>query len=165
MEAAFSTPSQSAATGRDLAPGTVSPAAARAVLAVAILAALAGGALATGPDAVARAVAASGPDLTRLLRAMAALKAVMAAGAVAAMVWRLGAAVTLPWLAGYAAAAAAMAAGPVVIWGMAHVGVGATLLHGGLLASVLLLWRDPAVGARLSAIVAARRAALAMGRR
>jgi hypothetical protein len=91
---------------------------------------------------------------------MAVLKAFMAAGLVAAVAWRLGAAVALPWLAAYAAAAAAMAAGPVLIWDMAHVGLGAVLLHGGLLAAVLLLWRDPVVGARLSAIVAARRAAL-----
>jgi hypothetical protein len=53
-----------------------------------------------------------------------------------------------------------MAAGPVLIWDMAHVGIGAALLHGGLLAMVLLLWRDAAVGARLSAIIATRRAAL-----
>jgi hypothetical protein len=164
MATAFSTPSQPAQTGIPVA-GDMSPAMARTVLAVAILAALAVGALATGPDAVTRAVAASGPDLTRLLRAMAALKAIMAAGAVAAMVWRLGSAVALPWLTGYAAAAAAMAAGPELIWGMAHVGIGAALLHGGLLASVLLLWRDPAVGARLSAVVAARRAALRLGGR
>jgi hypothetical protein len=165
MATAFPTPSQPARAAVTLVPGRLSPAKARTVLAVAIVAALAAGALATGPDAVSRAVAAAGPDLTRLLRAMALLKAVMAAGAVAAMVWRLGSAATLPWLAGYAAAAAAMAAGPAVIWGMAHVGVGAALLHGGLLASVLLLWCDPAVGARLSAIVAARRAALRMGSR
>jgi hypothetical protein len=160
MATAFSTPSQRARSAGSVVPGRMSSATARTVLAVTVLAALAAGGLATGPDTVARAVAASGPDLTRLLRAMAALKAVMAAGAVAAMVWRLGSVVTLPWLAGYAAAAAAMAAGPALIWGMAHVGLGAALLHGGLLAAVLLLWRDPAIGARLSAIVAARRAAL-----
>jgi hypothetical protein len=165
MATAFSTPSQPAQAAGNRVGGGVSPAMARTILAVAILAALTAGALATGPDAVSRAAAAAGPDLTRLLRAMAALKAVMAAGAVAAMVWRLGSAVTLPWLAGYAAAAGAMAAGPALIWGMAYVGIGAALLHGGLLASVLLLWRDPAVGTRLSAIVAARRAALRMGGR
>jgi hypothetical protein len=91
---------------------------------------------------------------------MAVLKAVMAAGAAGAVLWRLGSPVTLPWQAAYATACAAMAAGPGLICGMAHVAIGAALLHGGLLATVLLLWRDPAVGARLSAIVAARRAAL-----
>jgi hypothetical protein len=53
-----------------------------------------------------------------------------------------------------------MAAGPVLIWGMVQVGAGALLLHAGLLASLLLLWRDPVVGARLAALVAKRRAAL-----
>jgi hypothetical protein len=156
MGTAVSTPSQAASRPT----AALSPGAARAVLAAAILAAVASAVLATGPEAAARAVAASGADLTRLLRAMALLKAAMAAGLIAAAVWRLGAAVTLPWLAAYAAACAAMAAGPVLIWDMAHVGIGAALLHGGLLAMVLLLWRDPAVGARLSAIIATRRAAL-----
>jgi hypothetical protein len=132
------------------------PGLARIVLVFAILASVAAAYVASAPDATAQA----DPDLTRLLRAMAALKALMAAGAAAAVLWRLGAAITLPWLAAYAMACGAMAAGPVVIWGMAHVGLGAVLLHGGLLATVLLLWRDPVVSARLSAIVATRRAAL-----
>jgi hypothetical protein len=84
----------------------------------------------------------------------------MAAGATAAVFWRLGAAAAWPWLAAYLAGCAAMAAGPSVIWGMAHVGIGALLLHGGLLATILLLWQDPEVSTRLSAIVASRRAAL-----
>jgi hypothetical protein len=41
---------------------------------------------------------------------------------------------------------------------MAHVAAGAVLLHAGLLATVVLLWRDPAVGQRLASLVAARRA-------
>ncbi len=40
-----------------------------------------------------------------------------------------------------------MAAGPVLIWEMVHVRLGVLLLHSGLLAGGLLLWRDPAVGA------------------
>jgi hypothetical protein len=132
----------------------------RGLLTLVIVAAVAAGLLVTGPGAVARATDAAGADLTRLLRAMAVLKSAMAAGAAAAVLWRLGAAVSWPWLGAYAAGCAAMAAGPGLIWGMAHVGLGAALLHGGLFVTCLLLWRDPAVGARLSAIVAARRAAL-----
>jgi hypothetical protein len=96
-------------------------------------------------------------DLVRLLRFMAAVKAVLALGAAGAVVWRLGVGVTLPWFAAYALAGAAMAAGPGVIWGMAHVGLGAVLLHGGLAGTVLLLWRDQAAAGRLAAILAARR--------
>jgi hypothetical protein len=117
-------------------------------------------ALTTPAEEAARAAQAAGPELTRLLRAMAGLKLMFAAGLLAAAYWRLAVSAS-PWrLASYAAAGAAMAAGPVLIWEMAHIRLGALLLHGGLLAGGLLLWRDPAVGARLSTIVARRRAIL-----
>jgi len=133
---------------------------ARLSLLAVIAAALAFGFLLTGHDQSARAVARAGADLTRLLRAMAAIKAVVACGMAAAVFWRLGTAVTLPWLIAYAGACAAMAAGPVLIWLMAYVGTGTLLLHGGLLAALLLLWRDPSVAAQLSAMIALRRANL-----
>jgi hypothetical protein len=104
------------------------------------------------------AAALADPDLTRLLRAMAGLKALAAAGAIAAAWWRLGAPVTWLRFAAYALASAAMAVGPGLIWQMAHVVIGALLLHGGLLAAIVLLWRDPAMGARLAELLAARRA-------
>jgi hypothetical protein len=131
----------------------------RAVLAAAIAAGVALAMLATpapAPEA-ARAAQAAGPELTRLLRAMAGLKLLFAAGLLAATYWRL-AVPAAPWrLAGYAAAGAAMVAGPVLIWDMAHIRLGALLLHGGLIANLLLLWQDPAVGARLAAIITKRR--------
>jgi hypothetical protein len=92
---------------------------------------------------------------------MAVLKAAMAAGLVAAVVWRLGSAAGPVWFGLYALACAAMAAGPALIWNMDAVGPGALLLHGGLVAAVVLLWRDKAVSALLSAMIAARRLALA----
>lgn len=146
--------------GSATASKAISPAWGRSTLVLVILAAVAAGLLATGADTASQAVAQAGDDLTRLLRAMAVLKAAMAVGAAAAVLWRLGAAVTPAGLAAYAAACGAMAAGPGVIWDMAHVGLGAALLHGGLLATGLLLWRDPALATRLSAVVGARRAAL-----
>jgi hypothetical protein len=100
------------------------------------------------------------PALARLLRAMAAIKLLLAACAGAAVLWRLAAPVRPAWLAAYAAAAGAMAAGPALIWSLAHIGLGALLLHGGLLASILLLWRDPATGLRLERAIAARKARL-----
>jgi hypothetical protein len=140
------------------AAGGVAPA--RIGLVLVVVAGIAAGLLATGDAGRAHAVAAAGPELTRLLRAMAAIKSVLSAAAVAAVLWRLGAAVRLPWFAGYAAAAAAMAAGPGLIWDMAHVGAGALVLHGGLLMTIVLLWRDPVMAARLSEAVAARRRAM-----
>jgi hypothetical protein len=50
-------------------------------------------------------------------------------------------------------------AGPGLVWGLAHIVLGSLLLHGGLIAMALLIWRDPAAIARLSEIIARRRAA------
>lgn len=140
----------------------VSPGLARALVVAVLSVAIATGVL-VGNDAGVRA--AADPDLARLLRAMAAMKAVLAAGAVAAIIWRLRDSVGWPRLLAYALACAAMAAGPGLIWTLSYVGVGAVLLHAGLFGAVLLLWRDPAVSARLAAMVSARRSALAVRRR
>jgi hypothetical protein len=133
---------------------------ARAVFCSLILAAALAGALVTAPDQTRHAVAYMGADWAHLLRAMAALKVLMAATTTAAVLWRLGSAIRPRWLAAYTIAAAAMAAGPGLIWGLAHIPLGALLLHAGLVATLLLLWRDKEVGARLAALVAAKRAAL-----
>ena len=136
-----------------------SPAAARGAVLLVALAAAAAGFLATDPQTVARAVAFD-PGLAWVLRAMAVLKMTMAAAATAGVVWRLGGAASPGWLAGYAVALAAMWAGPGLIWDMAHLRLGALLLHGGLAGALVLLWRDPMVGARLEAIIEARRRVL-----
>jgi hypothetical protein len=138
----------------------LSPAMARALLVLVTAAGVAAGLLATGTEASAAAIALAGADLVHLLRAMALLKLAMAAGMAAAVLWRLGSSVTLSWWAAYALACASMAIGPGLIWQMAYVRTGALLLHAGLLAGLILLWRDPAVRARLVTMVAARRAAL-----
>jgi hypothetical protein len=91
------------------------------------------------------------------MRFMAALKALLAVGAAGAVVWRLGAPARAGRFAAYAVAGAAMAAGPGLIWGMSHVVAGSILLHGGLLATVVLLWRDPGTAAWLEGLIAARR--------
>jgi hypothetical protein len=118
-----------------------------------VIAAFIAGFLVTGAEATNLAIGRDGADLTRVLRFMAAIK-----GAIAiAVLWRLGAAISLPWFAAYAVTCAAMAAGPGLIWGMSHVALGAVVLHAGLFATMILLWRDPAVGARLADRVAARR--------
>ena len=102
--------------------------------------------------------AAADPDLTRLLRAMAALKLLFAAAAAAAMIWRLRSPIGPPRLTLYALAAGAMAAGPGLIWTMTHVALGAAMLHLGLLAALLLLYRDPETRLRLAAAIARRQA-------
>jgi hypothetical protein len=123
-----------------------------------IAAAVAAGFFTAAPQDAA--LAAADPDLTRLLRAMTGLKLLMAGAASAAVLWRLGSPVSPLWLAAYAVAGGAMFAGPGLIWNMAHLGLGALLLHAGLLATIVLVWRDPIVGKRLEVAIAARRAAL-----
>ena len=130
------------------------------ILAVTAFAAAAGLLLANGAD-VARATAQAGEGLTRLLRGMAALKAMIAAGATTAVLWRLAAPVTPARLAAYAVACAAMAAGPGLIWNIVNLGLGALLLHAGLIGAVVLLWRDPETARRLSSAIALRRRAVA----
>lgn len=149
-----------ASAGAGARPAGVAPWAARSLLALAVVAGLAFGLLATGTAAASHAEAAAGADFTRLLRGMALIKMALCAAAVAGVGWRLGAAVLLPWLAAYVGLAFAMAAGPGLIWDMVHVRLGALLLHGGLFASLVLLWRDPVAAARLEAMVATRRAAI-----
>jgi hypothetical protein len=114
------------------------------------------GVLATSASASALACAEAGADLTRLLQAMAMLKSVMALGVVAALLWRLGESVTLPTLTLYALAAGAMVAGPGLVWRMVYVRTGAALLHGGLLVTAVLLWRDPVVAGRLTRLLSKR---------
>lgn len=134
----------------------ITPVVARLILMAAIAVGASTGVVATAQVATAHAVAAAGPDLTRLLRGMALIKMLIAGLVGAAVLWRLADPVGAFRLAGYAASCAAMAAGPGLIWDMCHVAAGAILLHGGLFAAILLLWRDPATGALLANAVTAR---------
>lgn len=142
-------------------PSARAPGLRRGLLALALLAGAGWAAHAGSSAETADAVARAGSELTRLLRCMAVLKAGMAAAALAAVWWRLALPAGAGWTVAYLAAGAAASAGPVLIWGMAHLGLGALLLHAGLFAMLVLLWRDPAVAAELGAMVAERRRALA----
>ena len=133
----------------------------RAGMLALVIAAVIAGFLITGTKATNLAVARDGADLTRVLRFMAVIKAVIVVAGLAAVLWRLGSAVPAPRLAAYAAACVSMAMGPGLIWGMSHVALGALLLHGGLIATIILLWRDPTVGARLAVVIAAKRQRIA----
>lgn len=152
-----------AAGARPRAAGwaTVGARSRRGLLLAALFAGAGIAAWATGRPEAAEAAARAGDELTRLLRCMALLKAAMAAAALGAVWWRLALPAGALRLAAYLAAGAAAAAGPVLIWGMVHLGLGSLLLHGGLFASLVLLWRDPDVAARLGALVAERRRAIA----
>lgn len=124
-------------------------AAARGVILIASLAGLAA-AILWGDHA------AIDPDLARLLRAMALIKAGMAVVLLLVLWWRLAAPVTPIRLIFYQLASMMMAAGPRLIWDFAHIGLGAALLHGGLFALLVMLWRDPATLAELTRLIRRR---------
>jgi hypothetical protein len=134
-----------------------------ALLLAVIALAFAGGLLATDGAATAQAIVSAGPDWANLLRAMAALKLLFAGAATAAVLWRLSTPISLTRWGAYTLAAAAAWAGPGLIWGLSHIVLGAFLLHVGLIGMAVLLWRDPGIGARLSEIIARRRAATRRG--
>jgi hypothetical protein len=126
-----------------------------------VTAALIAGFMATGAQATTIGILHDGADLTRVMRFLAAIKGAMAIAGAAAVLWRLAAAISPLWFAAYALSGAAMTAGPGLIWGMSHIVLGALLLHLGLFATIILLWRDPVVGARLATIIAAKRQQIA----
>lgn len=84
------------------------------------------------------------PELATLLRFMAVVKGAMALGAAALVAWRLGWPVRPAAGVGYVAGVSSMAAGAGLIWQLGHVGTGALLVHGSLLALVGLAWLDRA---------------------
>ncbi len=130
----------------------------RSALAVAVALAVAAAFVAGHDAASARAVVIAGPELTRLLRFMAVLKGVCAAGAVALVWWRSGYPATLRVTMSYVAACLLMAAGPGLIWSMAHVALGAVLFHAGLALLLLVCWTDRASTEDLLAGLGAPRA-------
>jgi hypothetical protein len=128
----------------------------RAVFLMFAAAGFGAGFLITGQAAAANAASLAGEDLTRLLRGMAAIKAAIILPAIATIVWRLGTPATSALFAAYTASAAAMTLSIGLIWHMAHVGPGALLMHAGLIGTLVLLFRDKAVGERLASALKAR---------
>ena len=146
--------------GRVVSPSTaaIGSGVARATLIVALVA----GAV-TGLAVGAATAGSSEAELVHLLRAMAMLKVLFVAAAAGAIWWRLTAPISAVRLGGYVVAAASMAAGPGLIWFLSHIGAASILLHGGVAASVVLLWFDPAAGPLLEGAIARRRARLRTG--
>ena len=134
------------------------PRRARAALAVAVGLAIIIAHLLGQGDASARAVAAD-PELAQLLRGMAILKAGLTVGAVSLVAWRLGYPAGLRLTAGLIAAAALMAAGPVLIWHVAPIGAAALLFHVGTALLLILCLFDRSGAQRLRASAAGRRTA------
>ncbi|ABD05202.1 conserved hypothetical protein [Rhodopseudomonas palustris HaA2] len=130
-------PASAAATHR-MHGATSRRAVALIVAAAAIIAAL----VATLSDATSLTAQQADPELVMLLRFMAGVKALLALAALGAAVWRLGYPTSPTLTLGYTLAPALMCAAPVVIWQIAHVGVGAALFHAGFVLLLLALYAD-----------------------
>lgn len=109
-----------------------------------------------GGEAAVRAAAAD-PELTRLLRGMAVLKALLSLAAISLVAWRVAypSGPRLP--AGLIASTGLMAAGSVLIWQVAPIVAGAVLFHTGLILLLVLCWADDSGARNLGAAVARRR--------
>ncbi|MEM6538245.1 MAG: hypothetical protein AAF668_11015 [Pseudomonadota bacterium] len=104
----------------------------------------------SGAGPRAAELAAADPDLARLLKAMTAIKAVMALAVTGAVLLRAGAETTLKWGALYTACVASMWAGVGVMWHMQFMGFAAVAMHVGLFGAIVLFFRDPTVDRALA---------------
>ncbi len=110
---------------------------------------LLGAALCAGTLAGALAATGTSPppgrdanELAVLLRFMASIKACLALGLAWASWWRLGLPVSARIGAAYIISGCLMPAGAGLIWGLAHVGLGAACFHTGLLLFITTAWLD-----------------------
>lgn len=131
-----------------VATGVFTPLFARVAVLACCLAGIISGVWSVSPMIIASAVEAGGPDLTRLLRGMAAIKALLCVGLLAGVAWRLDAPISVLGLAAYGTSAFAMGAGLALTWSIVSLGLGGLLLHAGLFGGLVLLARDKAVGTR-----------------
>lgn len=139
------------------APSAAGTAQVRLVFLAASVLALTAGFVLMETEASARAVTDAGPDLVRLVRSMALIKLAVVAAAVWLGQWRLSLPVSVPRAVAYIGAAALMCAGPGVMWNMEQIGAGAVMLHGGLIALIVIGWGDQALGQALSRRIPTRR--------
>ena len=84
-------------------------------------------------------------QLVFLLRFMALVKGAMVLGALGLTQWRLRRPASDRLALGYGVALATMALAPGLIWSLAAIAPGAACFHAGLLAFLVLAWRDDAV--------------------
>ena len=91
-------------------------------------------------------------ELARLLRAMAVLKAVMVAPALAVLLWRFRWPVSLRLGSAYVFGAVMMVGASVLIWGLVHLGAAAVLFHAGAAILIAAAFLDRSRDARRPAV-------------
>lgn len=82
------------------------------------------------------------PELATLLRGMAVLKGLLAAGALGIVWWRLGHSVPKRVAATYIACVSALFAASVLIWQLVHIPAAAVLFHVALLVALVVALRE-----------------------
>lgn len=82
------------------------------------------------------------PELARLLRAMALIKGSLVLGAIAALVWRFGWAVSSGLAAGYLISAWIVVGATMLIWQLSFIGAAAILFHCAEFLLLALAWHD-----------------------
>jgi hypothetical protein len=98
------------------------------------------------PDAFTRA----DPELGRLLRGMALIKAVIALAAIVAVTWRLGWPVSGRATGAYVLGAWLVAGSSMLIWQLTFIPAAAIAFHVGAFGIVIAAWRDDIIGQRFA---------------
>jgi len=82
------------------------------------------------------------PALGRLLRGMALIKALIAAVAVGALMWRFGRPIPRLRAGVYLAGAWFMAGAAMLVWQLSHIALAAISFHAGELTLLFIAWRE-----------------------
>ena len=85
---------------------------------------------------------AADPELARLLRAMALIKAALVLGAVAILLWRFGYSLAPRLAAVYLLGVWAMAGASMMVWQLSALVLSAMLFHTGGVAVLIAAWHD-----------------------
>ena len=116
-----------------------------------LLAGCAGAALIAAAHGHPGALLQGDPDLARLLRGIALVKAALLAASVALVAWRFRWPITLPFAASYMVASAMMAGATASIWQLTRIPVAAVVYHAGLLSMLVTMLRDDSGRTRVAA--------------
>ncbi len=143
-------------------PATGSRSGLAILAAVAIISLVVG--LAPWDMTASQAVVQADPDLAKLMRFMAAIKGLMALGALALIGWRFGYDATPRTQLAYLLTGALLMAGTGFIWRIDTVVEGAVAFHLGLGLLIALACLDKGGHQAVSSIVAVRRAAIGRSR-
>ena len=85
---------------------------------------------------------AADPELARLLRGMALIKAALVMLALAAVTWRFGRPVSLRVAAAYLVGCWLLVSASILVWQLSYIAAAAIGFHAGEIGMLLVAWRD-----------------------